>query len=81
VGKHLANESLFIYVATVLWAATLERVTDRDGNASPLDTDTFVDTGMVMYIKPYVLSCAIADLYLAENRCHTSARLRLDSLR
>ena len=47
VGKHLANESLFIYIATTLWAATLERVRGKDGKEVPLDVNAFVDTGMV----------------------------------
>ncbi|KAH8982276.1 cytochrome P450 [Lactarius akahatsu] len=53
VGKHLANDSLFIYMATVLWAATLERARDQDGNEVPLDTDGFVDTGTIVKPAPY----------------------------
>jgi len=49
VGKHVANESLFIYIATTLWAATLERARDQDGKEVPVNTDTFVDNGMVLY--------------------------------
>ena len=48
VGKHLANESLFIAMATVLWAVNLERVRDQSGAEEPLDTETFMDTGMVL---------------------------------
>ncbi|KAH9035340.1 cytochrome P450 [Lactarius pseudohatsudake] len=47
VGKHVANDSLFISVATVLWAANLERVRDQNGKEVTPDTETFVDTGMV----------------------------------
>ncbi|KAH9175619.1 cytochrome P450 [Lactarius sanguifluus] len=53
VGKHLANDSLFIYIATVLWASTLERARDQDGNEVPLDTDGFVDTGTIVKPAPY----------------------------
>ncbi len=49
VGKHVANEWLFIYIATTLWEATLERARGQDGKEVPLDTDTFVDNGMVLY--------------------------------
>ena len=49
VGKHLANEALFIDIATVLWAANFERALDQDGKEVPIDTETFVDTGMVLY--------------------------------
>jgi cytochrome P450 len=47
-GKHLANDSLFIYIATTLWAANLERPCDHDGKDIPLDIHSFVDTGMVL---------------------------------
>jgi cytochrome P450 len=47
VGKHMANDSLFIAMATVLWAARLERARDESGNEVPLDTETYVDSGMV----------------------------------
>ena len=48
VGKHAANDSLFIDIATVLWAVRLERARDENGKEIPLDTDTPVDTGMVL---------------------------------
>ena len=55
VGRHVANDSLFVFIATTLWAATLERVRDQDGKEVPLDINTFVDTGMVLYVAyPYV---------------------------
>jgi len=53
VGKHLANETLFIAIATVLWAANLERLRDQSGGEAPLDTETFLDTGMVFRPLPY----------------------------
>jgi cytochrome P450 len=46
IGKHVANDSLFITIATVLWAANLERMRDESGEEVPLDTETFVDVGM-----------------------------------
>jgi cytochrome P450 len=48
VGKHLANESLFITIATVLWAARLERDRGHSGEEVPLDTDAFVENGIVL---------------------------------
>ena len=51
-GKLLANEALFIYIATALWAANFERALDRDGKEAPIDTEKVVDTGMVLY-APY----------------------------
>ncbi|KAH8980328.1 cytochrome P450 [Lactarius hatsudake] len=47
VGKHVANDSLFISIATVLWATNLERVRDQNGKEVTPDTETYVDTGMV----------------------------------
>jgi cytochrome P450 len=49
LGKHLANDSLFIVMATVLWAANLERVRDdHSGEEVPIDTESFVDTGILL---------------------------------
>ena len=48
VGRHLANESLFITIATVLWAARLERDHDYSGKEVPLDTDAFFEKGMIL---------------------------------
>jgi cytochrome P450 len=47
VGKHLANNTLFINTARMLWAAKLEGPRDANGKEVPLDTDTFIDTGLV----------------------------------
>ena len=51
VGKHLANEALFVDIATVLWATNFERVLDQDGKEVPIDTETFVDTGIILYAR------------------------------
>ncbi|KAI9442995.1 cytochrome P450 [Lactarius indigo] len=48
VGKLLANDSLFIYVARTLWAVNFERVRDESGNEVLPDTDTLVDPGLFM---------------------------------
>ncbi|KAH9975163.1 cytochrome P450 [Russula compacta] len=53
VGKHAANDSLFIYMATILWAAHLERPLDKSGKEVPLDIETPVDAGMVFRPLPY----------------------------
>ncbi len=48
VGKHAANDSLFIDIATVLWAARLEPAYDEIGKEILPDTDTPVDLGTVL---------------------------------
>ena len=48
VGKHAANDSLFIDIATVLWAARLEPTRDENGKEIPPDTYTPVDSGMIV---------------------------------
>ncbi|KAH9071052.1 cytochrome P450 [Lactarius deliciosus] len=53
MGKHVANESLFIYIAMSLWALTFEPARDKDGNEVPFDADVFVDTGMTLKPAPY----------------------------
>ena len=55
VGKHAANDALFMSMATVLWAMRLECPRDESGKEVPLDTETLVDNGMVMYAGlPYL---------------------------
>ncbi|KAI0293120.1 cytochrome P450 [Russula brevipes] len=53
VGKQSANDSLFISMATVLWATRLERACDENGKEVPLDIETPVDTGVVFHPLPY----------------------------
>jgi cytochrome P450 len=48
IGKHAANDSLFINIATVLWAAQLERGRDEVGKEIPPDMESSVDLGMVL---------------------------------
>ena len=80
VGKHAANESLFIYIATILWAANLETVRDEDGKEVPFDTDTFVDTGAVLYVFRFhtMLNC---DFRATASQLPTSVGLHLGYLR
>jgi cytochrome P450 len=46
VGNHLANNTLFINTARILWAAKIECARDENGKELPLDTDTFVGNGL-----------------------------------
>ena len=48
VGKHAANDSLFINMATVLWATQFEHARDENEKEIPVDTETPVDSGMVL---------------------------------
>jgi hypothetical protein len=48
IGRYAANEVLFIDMATVLWAARLERARDASGGEVPLDTEAHIDTGIVL---------------------------------
>ena len=51
VGRHLANNSLFIDIAVMLWATKIERKKDTSGNLLPLNVDGFVDHGIVVSVK------------------------------
>jgi len=48
VGRHLANNTLFINIAIVLWAAKIERKKDESGEFLPLDVDGCVDHGIAV---------------------------------
>ncbi|KAI0255200.1 cytochrome P450 [Lactifluus subvellereus] len=49
VGRHMANNSFFINIATVLWARKIEHKNDASGYMLPLDADGFVEHGMLMW--------------------------------
>ena len=49
-GRHMANNSLFINMAILLWATKIERKKDASGRFLPLDTDGCVDLGLVMLV-------------------------------
>jgi cytochrome P450 len=48
VGRHMADSSLFINIATLLWAMNFERKKDASGGLAPLDVNGWVDVGLVM---------------------------------
>jgi cytochrome P450 len=48
VGRHMANNSLFINIAVLLWAAKFERKKDATGRLLPLDLDGWVDVGLAV---------------------------------
>jgi len=47
-GRHLANNSLFIDIAIILWASKIVRKKDASGKMLPLNVDGFVDKGIIM---------------------------------
>lgn len=53
VGRHVANNSLFIDIAILLWALKIERKKDASGKLLPLDVDGFVEDGLVVRPIPY----------------------------
>ena len=50
VGRHMADNSLFINIAVLLWAVKIERKVDVLGQLLPLDMDGFVDHGVVVSV-------------------------------
>jgi hypothetical protein len=48
VGRHMADNSLFINIAILLWAMNFERKKDTSGRFLPLDVDGWVDVGLVV---------------------------------
>ncbi|ETW77818.1 cytochrome P450 monooxygenase 60 [Heterobasidion irregulare TC 32-1] len=55
IGKHLANNSLLIDMAIMLWAMNIERATDENGIELPLDIDGSVDEGLM--VRPVPFKC------------------------
>ncbi|KAH9966016.1 cytochrome P450 [Russula dissimulans] len=52
-GRHMANNSLFIDIAIILWASKIERKKDALGKMLPLDVDGHVDKGIVIHPIPF----------------------------
>jgi hypothetical protein len=48
VGRHMADNSLFINIAILLWAMNFERKKDPSGRFFPLDVDGWVDAGLIV---------------------------------
>ena len=50
MGQHIANNSLFINIATLLWAMNIERPLDAYGKPIPLDVDGCIDDGVIVCV-------------------------------
>ncbi|KAI0066959.1 cytochrome P450 [Artomyces pyxidatus] len=56
VGRHVANDSLFIDMAVMLWACTLEPAKDEGGEVVSIDVDGRIDVGL--NVRPVPFSCS-----------------------
>ena len=49
VGKHVANNSIFIDIAVTLWACNISRAKDPvTGSPTPIDVDGWIEDGLVV---------------------------------
>jgi cytochrome P450 len=55
-GRHLANNSLFINIATILWTSKIERKKDALGELLPLDVDGYVDNGVILLVVHHMVA-------------------------
>jgi len=55
-GRHLANNSLFINIATILWASKIDRQKDALGELVPLAVDGYVDNGVIVLVIHHVVA-------------------------
>jgi cytochrome P450 len=53
VGRYMADNSVFINIAVLLWATKIERKKDASGRFFPLDLDGWVDVGLVVLAEFY----------------------------
>ncbi|KAJ7484014.1 cytochrome P450 [Mycena galericulata] len=56
VGRHVANNSLFIDCANILWALSIESITDANGVPILPSADDSIDTGLVL--RPPNFQCS-----------------------
>ena len=47
-GEHIANDFLFIFISTVLWALNIERDKGEDGEEAPINLDGCRDEGLIV---------------------------------
>ncbi|CAL1696588.1 unnamed protein product [Somion occarium] len=57
VGRHVANNSLFIDIASLLWATTIEPIKDAQGKPIMPDTEGFINDGLVL--RPLPFKCSV----------------------
>ena len=62
VGRYMADNSLFINIAILLWAMKFERKKDESGRFLPLDVDGYVDVGLVMLAESIIYLYADANV-------------------
>ncbi|ETW79561.1 cytochrome P450 CYP2 [Heterobasidion irregulare TC 32-1] len=53
VGRHVANNSLFIQIAMMLWAMNIDRPTNETGVPVPMDIEGCVDDGLSVHPIPF----------------------------
>jgi cytochrome P450 len=58
-GRHMADNTLFINIAVLLWASKFERKKDGSGRPLPLDMDGWVDVGVVVLAE--FITCRYVD--------------------
>jgi cytochrome P450 len=68
VGRYMADNSLFINIAILLWATKIERKKDASGRFLPLDVDGWVDIGLVMLVRSIVYLCVDANVIVSCRR-------------
>ena len=54
VGRHAADNSLFINITVLLWTMKIERKKDASGHPVPLDVEGLVDGGLVVFVDYHV---------------------------
>jgi cytochrome P450 len=82
VGRVMADNSLFINIAILLWATKIERKKDASGRLLPLDVDGWVDIGLVMLAGSIIYLNVNANVSVfADDRSHLRPKLHHASLR
>ena len=51
IGMNLANQALFIDIASMLWAASIEKALDADGRPIVPSRTECLDEGLVVYVS------------------------------
>ena len=82
VGRLMADNSLFINIAILLWATKIERKKDASGQFLPLDVDGWVDVGLVMLAGSIIYLYMDANVIISvDDQSHLRPRLHHASLK
>ena len=76
LGRQVANDSLFINIAVMLWSMNIECAIDGEGNPTPVDVVECVEDGLFMYVTSFSL---VLEVFSSPNFTQTTCFISVSS--